>query len=194
MRYCTITKRNGKFFLPVRMSKKCKWKKKSNSFSKRCDVKTNEDEDDDSLKILLLKLFFLSLFRGVSFHRRFIIFHFFYLLLDGLRSNGRLNNFINTPIKKGGWRRRRKKSLLGRNHRSNPRDISGDWNERRHRNNWNLYSSANFLTSLLFFDASFVFIRIWGENDKQFFFSLTYLLLKLFFRIIMLLKSLNFSY
>lgn len=62
MRYCTITKRNGKFFLPVRMSKKCKWKKKSNSFSKRCDVKTNEDEDDDSLKILLLKLFFFFLY------------------------------------------------------------------------------------------------------------------------------------
>lgn len=60
------------------------------------------NEDDDSLKILLeIVVFFYSFI--ISLGPRLL-----YLLLDGLRSNGRLNNFINTPIKK----RQRKKLVF----------------------------------------------------------------------------------
>jgi hypothetical protein len=61
------------------------------------DEETNEDEDDDSLKILFFSLILVVCLSTVVL----LFFTSFYLLLDGLRSNGRLNNFINTPIKKG---------------------------------------------------------------------------------------------
>lgn len=147
--------------------KKMQMKKEIQFIFERCDVKTNEDEDDDSLKILLLKLFCFSC--GVSFHRRFIIFHFFYLLLDGLRSNGRLNNFINTPIKRGGWRRRGE--ILEKS-QIEPERYFGWLKWKKAPKIIEIYILLPiFSLHCCFFDASFVFIRTF---DKQFFFSLIY--------------------
>lgn len=94
------------------------------------------NEDDDSLKILVL------------WNCCFLLFHFFYLLLDGLRSNGRLNNFINTPIKRQKWG---VEDDEDKKWVRSGRDWWLKWKKapKAQSYNWNLYSSANFLTSLL---------------------------------------------
>lgn len=149
------------------------------------------NEDDDSLKILVL------------WNCCFLLFHFFYLLLDGLRSNGRLNNFINTPIKRQKWE---VEDDEDKKWVRSGRDWWLKWKKapKTQSYNWNLYSSANFLTSLLSLIPStlisinfpshspaFVSLLRWFEVKmiNNFVFIATIL-----FRIIMFLKSLNFSY
>lgn len=98
------------------MSKKCKWKKKSNSFS-------NEGEDKRRRRRWLLKDFLIQ-FSSFAPNRLGLFFLLWFHSLVSSRSNGRLNNFINTLRLK-----EEKKLRLAFRCGEMMEERLGDWNE-----------------------------------------------------------------